>query len=87
MGEGRPSPEMMAEIQKEIGKEAEPRAYTLEADPTFLDFKKVEVTAKDETKPWKPATKVRVERADGSVMETSTPTHRPSRSRTARDAS
>lgn len=63
------SPEMMAEIGAETGKEAEPKAYTLEADPQFLDFKRVQVTATDESKPWKPATRVRVERADGSVQE------------------
>lgn len=50
-------------------REAGSTRYTVEANPQFLDFKKVEVTAKDETKPWKPATFVRVEGADGTAAE------------------
>lgn len=50
-------------------RENEPGGYTVEANPEFLDFKKVDVTAKDETKPWKPATLVRVEGADGNTAE------------------
>ncbi|MCI0479647.1 hypothetical protein L0Y59_03825, partial [Candidatus Uhrbacteria bacterium] len=43
--------------------------YALEADPTYKDFRKVEVTAYDETKPWRPALEVSVTKADGAVEE------------------
>lgn len=49
--------------------------YHLENDPRFLDFKKVEVTKVDETKPWKPALEVKVTKADGTeeIIDANTP--------------
>jgi len=43
--------------------------YTVEADPKYLQFKSVDVTKVDESKPWKPAAEVSVVMADGSVEE------------------
>lgn len=43
-----------------------PGSYSLESDPKYLNFKKVEVTKRDETKPWKPPVEVKVTLANGN---------------------
>lgn len=45
------------------------RNHEIEANEDFLNFLKVEVTKIDETKPWKPALEVRVDKANGEVVE------------------
>ena len=49
--------------------EAERQKYTLDSNEEFLDFQNVEVTKRDNTKPWKPALEVKVTKADGSIVE------------------
>lgn len=44
-------------------------SFKVESDPRYLNFQGVEVTEVDDTKPWKPATKVNVTKADGSTEE------------------
>ncbi len=44
-------------------------SYELISVPDYLDFQKVEVTEVDETKPWKPAIKVKVTKKDGETIE------------------
>lgn len=51
------------------GQQIEQAPYELTSVPEYLGFNKVEVTAVDDTKPWKPAMKVKVEKADGEVVE------------------
>lgn len=59
-----------ASQESESGKErAEPKAFELDVNGEFAGFAKVEVTKRDETKPWKPGLEVRVTKADGSVAE------------------
>ncbi len=53
----------MGEVTPENG------SFSMESDPKYLNFKAVEVTEVDETKPWKPALKVKVTKADGSEEE------------------
>ena len=43
--------------------------YSLEANEEYLGFQKVNPTEFDESKPWKPALKVEVTKADGSVVQ------------------
>jgi hypothetical protein len=43
--------------------------YTLMSAEDFLDFKSLRITAVDETKPWRPATKVEVVKQSGEVVE------------------
>lgn len=51
---------------KEVKKD---REYTLESNEEFLDFKKIEVTKTDDTKPWKPALEVSVLKNDSTAIE------------------
>jgi hypothetical protein len=44
-------------------------SYELSSDQEYLGFKNVEVTQVDESKPWKPAVKVKVEKSEGEVAE------------------
>ena len=44
-------------------------SFTVQPNPEYLGFEKVEVTEVDDSKPWKPALKVRVTKEDGSVVE------------------
>lgn len=53
----------------EEARETARTQFTLDSNQMFLGFQKVEVTKVDDTKPWKPASEVRVTKADGSVVE------------------
>ncbi len=50
-------------------REIKESIYTLDFNPEFLGFQNVKVTEIDDSKPWKPALKVEVTKADGSVVE------------------
>lgn len=54
----------MSDVAPESGE-----GYKLESSPDYLNFQSVEVTEVDESKPWKPALKVKVTKADGSEEE------------------
>jgi hypothetical protein len=43
--------------------------YSLKANEEYLGFQQVKVTEVDESKPWKPASKVEVTKRDGSIAE------------------
>lgn len=53
----------MTEVVPESG------GYELDSTIKYLNFKKVDVTEVDGSKPWKPATKVKVTKADGKEEE------------------
>lgn len=56
-----------ASIQK--AREGGAQGYEMESNEQYLGFQRVKVTEADDTKPWKPATKVEVTLADGSTEE------------------
>lgn len=62
----KPTPQDIASLKSRESKKPE---YTLDANQEFLNFQEVEVTKIDDTKPWKPPLKVKVTKADGSVVE------------------
>lgn len=57
------------QLPPQADREFDSSDYGLEANPEYLNFKKVDVTSVDETKPWKPPLKCSVIKADGTTVE------------------